>query len=255
MTMTFSRERAAWILSLTVLAALAAACGGTDTPVAGPNVKPPPADDDIPFKLNPKPTPAPDDTPIADREQAAGQGFDWGESEAKVKFKSDADKTLYSLKYKPDGAKLVDGATPENELARFTINGLKLKVKDPADAVLGYVVRSRDRYKIESPDQKTELFKFIRQGDGDWKLEDGADKLIYKIKKREYGYEIEDAAEKSLYKIKLKDGKTSIRDAADKTVAATKEYTSMVAVVALAFDAIEDQRLRAALAVAIEKSK
>lgn len=255
MTMTFSLERAAWVLSLTMLAVLAAACGGTDTPVAGPNVKPPPVDDDVPFKVNPKPTPAPGKTPTAVPDKAEGKGFDWGESEVKIKFKSDADKTLYSIKYKPDGAKLVDGATPENELARFTINGMKLKVKDPADAVLGYIVRSEGRYKVESPDQKTELFKFIRQADGDWKLEDGADKLIYKVKKRDYGYEVEDAAEKSLYKIKLKDGKTSIRDAGDKTVAATKEHISTLAAAALALDAIPDQRLRAALAVAIEKSK
>ena len=106
-----------------------------------------------------------------------------------------------------------------------------------------------------TPDQTTELFKFIRQGDGDWKLEDGADKLIYKIKKRDYGFEIEDAAEGSLYKIKLKDNKTSIRDHQDKSIAATKDSISTLAATALALDAIADVRLRAALAVAIEGAK
>jgi hypothetical protein len=182
-------------------------------------------------------------------------GFDWGSTEAKIKFKDGADKTLYSIKYKPDGAKLVDGATPENELARYTIHELKLKIKDKDDAVLGYIVRSDDRYKIEGPDQKEALFKFIRQGDGDWKLEDGADKLIYKVKKRDYGYEIEDAAKGSLYKIKLKEGKTSLRDHQDKTVASTKEPISSLAAAALGLDEIKDVRIRAALAVAIEKSK
>lgn len=182
---------------------------------------------------------------------APGGDIDWGDS--KVKFKDGADQTKFSLKAKPDGAKLVDGA--EAELARYTTSAGKVKVKDPADVVLGYIVRANGRYKVEDPTQKVEQYKFLPQADGDWKLEDGADKLIYKVKKRDYGWEVEDPSEKSLYKIKVKDGKTSIRDAGDQTVLATKETIQSLAAACLAFDAIEDLRIRAALAMFVDRGE
>ncbi|MEO2010175.1 MAG: hypothetical protein ABGX22_15985 [Pirellulaceae bacterium] len=164
---------------------------------------------------------------------------------AKIKFKTENGDTAFSLKPQDDGAKLVDA--DERELARFNLSGSKLKVKDANDLVLGYIVASAGKYKIKNASQGVELWKLQRQDDGDWKLEDEKDQLIYKIKKREYGFEIEDATETSLFKVKLKDGKSSLRDTSDHTVFSTKDQVPTIAVSCLGFETIESLPLRSAL--------
>ncbi|MCA9175820.1 MAG: hypothetical protein KDB14_15145 [Planctomycetales bacterium] len=172
----------------------------------------------------------------------------------KVKVKSGDGKTRYSIKWRTDGAKLVDAE--ERELARYTTSEHKLKVKDPEDKVLGYIVGNarEGRVKVEGPDQETELFKLIRQEDGDWKLEDNADKLLIRIKKRDYGYELEAPDDKSLSKVKPRNGKTSLRDPADKTVLYTQSPIDALAFACLGLDVIQDERMRAALAVHLQLS-
>jgi hypothetical protein len=165
--------------------------------------------------------------------------------QAKIKFKEADGDTAFSLKPQADGAKLVDAG--EQELARFNLDGAKLKIKDPNDTVLGYVIASPGKYKIEDPDQAVELWKLQVQDDGDWKLEDGNERLIYKIKRRDYGFEIEDAADNSMYKVKLKDDKTSLRDASEQTVLSTKDPIPLIAVTCVGFDEIESLPIRTGL--------
>jgi hypothetical protein len=170
---------------------------------------------------------------------------------AKIKVKTGSGSTEMSLKPKDDGAKLVDPA--EQELARYNIQGEKLKIKDPQDKVLGYVVGAAPRFKVEDPTQQQILFKLIGQDDGDWKLEDAQDTLLVKIKKRAYGFEIEDPAEKSLYKIKVDGAKTSIRDASDQTIRYTNDPVHPLAFACLVLDAITDVRVRGGLLVAVQQ--
>ncbi|MDP6557780.1 MAG: hypothetical protein QGG71_24145, partial [Pirellulaceae bacterium] len=99
----------------------------------------------------------------------------------KIKFKAGQGDTEFSVKPQDDGAKLVD--SDEQEIARFNLSDSKLKVKDADDTVLGYVIASPGKYKIKNSAQDVELWQLQRQDDGDWKLEDGQEKLIYKIKK------------------------------------------------------------------------
>lgn len=168
----------------------------------------------------------------------------------KIKFKNEAGKTAFSLKLKDDGGKLVDGQ--EKELARYTRSENKIKIKDEADKVLGYVVMTADKIRLEMADQKTVLFTLRHQADGDWKLEDPGDIRVYTVKKRDYGVEIEDAAKSSLYKVKTKGGKSSLRNASDKTVFHTDEEISAAAMACLGFDKIPDVRLRGALLFALD---
>ena len=86
-----------------------------------------------------------------------------------------------------------------------------------------------------------------RQDDGDWKLKDGQENLIYKIKARDYGFEIEDAGEASLFKAKLKDGKTSLRDPTENTVFSTHDSLPAIAVACLGCEAIEKLEFRSTL--------
>lgn len=170
---------------------------------------------------------------------------------AKLKVKTNSGATEMSLKPKDDGAKLVDAS--EQELARYNIQGDKLKIKDPRDNVLGYVVGAAPRFKVKDATQEQDLFKLIGQDDGDWKLEDAHDTLLYKIKRRPYGFEIEDPSKKSLYKIKVNGPKTSIRDATEETVRYTNDPVHPLAFACLALDAIADLRVRAALMVAVQQ--
>ena len=164
---------------------------------------------------------------------------------AKIKFKTGVGETAFSWKPQTDGAKLVDAN--ENEISRYNRDGKKIKIKGPNDVVLAYVVGAGDAYKVKSADQKIELWKFQKQADGDWKLKDGNEKLIYMVKSRPYGFEIEDGNERSLAKIKLKDGKLSLRDPAEKTLYYTKDKASAIAMCCLGFEAVKSLPVRCGL--------
>ena len=179
--------------------------------------------------------------------EAPEQSENAGALADKIKFKGSNGETAFSVKPEPDGAKLVD--EKEKEIARFNLKDTKLKIKDADDVVLAYVIASNGKYKIENAEQSVELWKLQAQADGDWKLEDGNQKLIYKIKKRDYGYEIEDDNEASLFKAKLKDGKTSLRNSSDSTVLYTKDPVSTLAFTCHGLKAIDSEAVRTGLMV------
>ncbi|MEP3478519.1 MAG: hypothetical protein ABJZ55_04670 [Fuerstiella sp.] len=164
---------------------------------------------------------------------------------SKIKFKGADGEVSFSVKPEGDGAKLVDST--EQEIARFTVDGNKLKVKDAADVVLGFVVVVDGHFKIKNAKQTVELFKLQSQADGDWKLENGGGDLIYKIKKRDYGFEIEDGNDNSVSKAKRKSGKTSLRNSAEETVLYTKDDISTLAFACMGLDSVKSQPLQAGL--------
>jgi len=153
----------------------------------------------------------------------------------KIKFKREDGSELFSLEFRPDGAKL-EGAAGE-EMARFTVDeAQKVKVKDASDATLAYIVSDADKWKVENAAQTEELYILRRQSDGDYKFETGADQEIYRIKQRDYGFEIETPDKVSRYKVKLKEGKLSLRDASETTVLYTKDPLPAIALVPLGLD-------------------
>lgn len=170
---------------------------------------------------------------------------------AKVKWKRDGETEAYSLKPKDDGAKLVDAN--EQELARYNVDSSgKIKIKDAADVVLGYVNGDLEKVKLKDPnDQEIVLLQLIRQDDGDFKVEDGAETLLAKIKRRDYGWKMEDASGTELGKLKVKDGKTSVRNPGDETVLYTKDVFGSLAaaVVGLAEPLGIDERVAMGIAL------
>ena len=172
--------------------------------------------------------------------------------EQKIKVKDGKGKTVFSIKPKSDGAKLVDAK--EKEIARFNSSPGKLKIKDAKDRVLGYIVISDRAFKIKDAQQTKVLFKLQPQSDGDWKLEDGHEKTIYRIKKRDYGYEVETPKKKTICKIKVKGDKTSLRDAKDKTVYYTNRPTEAIAFACLGLEAIREMPIRAGLMASIHRN-
>ena len=167
----------------------------------------------------------------------------------KLKFHDDSGKTLFSPKFKDDGAKLVDG--DEKELSRMTRSGDKIKIKTADDKPLGMIIVSKDKIRLESPDEKPICLLHRQSSDG-WKVEDGQGKRLGTIKHRDYGAELEDSNQKSLYKAKLKNGKTSLRTADDKSVYTTHEAVSAAAISCLGLENVSDPRLRFALMFAVD---
>lgn len=139
----------------------------------------------------------------------------------------------------------------DRELARLTRDDQqKIKIKNAADQTLAYVVPAADHWKLENANQTEELYILRRQNDGDYKLEDAADREIYRIKQRDYGFEIETPTKQSLYKIKVKDGKVSLRDASDQTILSTRSPLSPIAMACFGFEALSREQ-QAGLAYAL----
>lgn len=166
-----------------------------------------------------------------------------------LKFKQTDGNTAFSLNILPDGAKLVDAA--DRELARLTRDDQqKIKIKNASDQTLAYVVPAADHWKLENANQTEELYILRRQNDGDYKLEDAADREIYRIKQRDYGFEIETPTKQSLYKIKVKDGKVSLRDASDQTILSTRSPLPPIAMACFGFEVLSREQ-QAGLAYAL----
>jgi len=200
-------------------------CDGDDPPVE-PEVTPP-----APTKAGEPPAPAP---------------TGW----TRVKLKDGEGAAAYELKKKDDGAKLVD--PDDAEVARFKLSGTKLKVKGPDEKVLGYIVVSDGELKVKDAEQTRELFEIQRGEDGDWKLKDGDDKLLLRIKKRDYGWEIETPADERQAKVKSDGGKVSLRDAGEKTLYYRKDPVKPLALAMLGLSPVEPFELRAGLMAAVQ---
>jgi hypothetical protein len=184
--------------------------------------------------------------PISDSAPVAQVSMDATE---KIKFKSENGAAVLSIKPMADGAKVVDGN--DRELARLKLDDRrKVKIKNTADKVLGYVVSSSGTWKLENAEQSQELYVLRRQADGDYKLERGNNQPLYHIKARNDGFEIETPAKQSLYKVKLKEGKLSLRNAQDKTVLSTKDKLVPVAIASFGFKELSREQ-QAALAYAV----
>ena len=167
----------------------------------------------------------------------------------KVKFKRANGTAVFSLKPKANGIK-VENAAGE-EIARLTVDSdRQIKIKNPADQTLGYVVSKSDYWKLENADRTKELYILRKQTDGDYKLETAKNKPIYRLKRRNYGWEIETPQNQSLYKVKTKANKIALRDSRDNIVMETKSNFSVLAVACFGFDAL-NQEQQAALAYAV----
>ncbi len=166
----------------------------------------------------------------------------------KVVFKGE--KRL-EIKPKDDGAKLVGEG--EQEIARYKVKGDAYKVKNPSDEAIGYIKPRGNKIKIEGPNKEV-WFVLVRQDDGDLKLEDGHDTLIYKVKVKGENRKIEDASGTKIGEVKVKDDHVELRDASDNDRLKTHDKADPDAVACLGFDRV-DLPLRVGLFVAIQASK
>lgn len=167
----------------------------------------------------------------------------------KIKFKTEFGADLFSLKQQDNGAKLVDGN--DQELAKMRENSPgKVKIKNPSEKVLGYVIREKSQWKLENPEQSQALYTLKRQNDGQYTLEDAANKAIYQIQTRNNGWEINTPDQKLVYQVRIRDGKTSLRDSSANTVFSTRSEISPIAFACFGLDVLTREQ-QAALAYAV----
>jgi hypothetical protein len=154
-------------------------------------------------------------------------------------------RETFTVKWEPRGAKLVDPAA--RELARFEPKDAdRLKIKDAADAFLGEVTGDAQKLSVKNA-EKNVVFVLRRQGDGDYKLEDGHDGLLAKLERKGPDYvRGEDAAGKTLFKAKSKHGKLVLTNAAETTILTTAGTASLMGFAVFGLDRLTPPQ-RAAL--------
>jgi hypothetical protein len=173
-------------------------------------------------------------------------------SNQKLKFKRSGGIKAFALKPDVDGVQLVNGNN--KELAWFEVDdGPKVKIKNTTDQVIGYIVIKNGIWQVKNADETKNLYILRRQDNGNYQLEDGANREIYEIKAREYGLEIESPNQQSLYQVKVKNGKISLRNASAKMVLYTKSQLTPIAIACFGFDVLSQEQ-QAALAYAVKLS-
>lgn len=162
----------------------------------------------------------------------------------KIELKDGSGSEVLAIKWKEDGAKLTDGAG--KELVRLKLDGAKLKLKAPDDHALGWISGDQRKLKVKDAEGK-ELFILRRQDDGDWKLEDPADKLLWKIKRRQDGWKLEDASGAERFQVVAREGKVSLRKVEggqETAVYSTHDKLAPLAIACLALEPLtQEQRL------------
>lgn len=133
---------------------------------------------------------------------------------------------LYGIKWRDDGAEL-QNAQGQDTL-RFKLDKDRLKIRTTTEEVLGYVTGGIDNLKVKDA-AKAVLFELKRQDDGDYKVVDGADVLLYKLKSKQGAVKVVDAGESVLYKAKLREAKVVLRTEDDKDLLTAKHSQSTLA--------------------------
>lgn len=168
-----------------------------------------------------------------------------------IEFDGPTGDDLLTLDLRGEDVKLGDAAG--ESLARFRLEDGALRIQGPSGPPSGYVAPSgaggHGLRILETPDGRL-LYLLRGEPDGDVRLEDGKGRVVYNIKKRDYGLKVERADGTLEAKIRVKDEKISVRDAEGATVFTTRQTIPPVSVACLALRMIP-LHYRAGLGLAV----
>lgn len=167
----------------------------------------------------------------------AGSGLVVAQSSTRtVKLEGPSDAIRLTLEVGPSAAKVL--GPKRKEVCRVAFSSkTKLKLKNPQGKVVGVVRADADggKLKLKNGDQTKTLFVLRRQTKDAYKLESGdTDKRLAKLKRRSYGWKIFDGKEQTLGKVKRKTGRTVLYDAQGKILYQTKGKVRPLALACLA---------------------
>lgn len=170
----------------------------------------------------------------------------------KVEFRKDEGVELYSLKPKDDGTACKFYDASGKELCKFSLSDGKLKAKSADDQPLFELKPKDQKLMIKDATGEKELFKFKLKGDTiDFYLP--GDKRVHRIKKKDYGWRLEDNAEKTLFRAKSKDGKMVLRDLDDKTVLYSNDIPSPLGLIFFKIDSLSLEQQMACAILFLDK--
>lgn len=164
--------------------------------------------------------------------------------ERELKLEDAGGREIFTLKWEASGAKLVDPS--EHELARLKPKDDRLKIEEAADAFVGEVTGTVDKLSIKDA-TKSLLFVLRRQADGDYKLEDGHERLLAKLERKGPDYvRVEDGAGQTIFKVKSRHGKLVITSAANAPTLSTQGPASLMGFAMFALDRLSPAQKAAA---------
>jgi hypothetical protein len=167
----------------------------------------------------------------------------------KIKFRTEFGADLFALKQQANGAKLVDANNEEIAKMRENTPG-KIKIKNPGEEVLGYVIREKGLWRLENQTSSASLYTLKRENAGSYILVDGANQLIYHIKQQNNSWEVNTPNKNLVYHVRIRDGKTSLRNSSATTVFYTRSTISPIAFACFGLDVLTREQ-QAALAYAV----
>jgi hypothetical protein len=141
----------------------------------------------------------------------------------KVELRDPDGTEILSFKPRPPASLTVRDAR-NMETGRFALSDGRLKATGPDGKARFELKRKDDKVMLKDADGEKELFKFKLKG-RDIDFYGPGDKLLWRLRHKDYGYALEDAAERTLFRAKVKDEKRVLRDPADKTVLYSKELS------------------------------
>ena len=124
------------------------------------------------------------------------------------------------LEPKENKIELEDGTG--QEIATFRWKGDRFSLRNAQGQSVGTLRFSPPDTLQLVVDDRVHL-ELEREPDGDLRLVNEADRLLYEIKKRDYGAKVEDATGNEIAKVRVKNGKTSIKNADGTTALSTRD--------------------------------
>ena len=148
-----------------------------------------------------------------------------------------------------DSIRVEDGAG--NVIVVLRLRKQSLAIEDARGRLVGVVLppsEGRRGYRLLSPNSERTLFELRSESDGDFKIIDTRDALVYEVKRRDYGFKVLDRNGEVESRIRLGTNKISVRNASGVTFLSTRDPFPLESVAALS---LEDLRFEYAAGLSI----
>jgi hypothetical protein len=154
-----------------------------------------------------------------------------------VDFAAYDGKLAFRIVPADDSIRVEDGAGDVMVVLR--LRGESLAIEDVRGRLVGVVVPPADErrgFRVLSPDARYVLFELRVEPDGDLRVVDARDALVYEAKRRVYGFKVLDRNGEVESRIRLGANKISVRDASGVTFLSTRDPLPPESVVALSLE-------------------
>lgn len=164
-------------------------------------------------------------------------------------FQREDGTTNFYIRPRSNGVKLErgQGGTIVNLLIDFR---KELSIETPAGLILGHILSHDNYWKIEDGEETKILYLLRQETDGNYILESGDNRELYRIKQQDYGLEILTPQQESIYKVTSENNKNILQNASGKIILMTDADYPLLAMACYGFE-ILDRNQQSGLSYAI----